>query len=309
MKNYLQKNIIISGPKRSGTTLINRLFDSHPGVIDLVDEAFFWEHVYDYKKNNLEALFIDIFQRFDSHSLVEGMSDRAILPWLDGIYRQTDGVPYKQVVDTGFKTDVFIKELQGLKDCESISRIWECLVNAYAEASSRDYSDCDTALIKSADYGKSILSAVDSLNNCRCVYIMRNPYYAIDSLKKARELRGAKILHPFNMAEAIRDYCFFWDNREAILSEKTKLIRFEDLLVKPAEIMENVAGHLGIAYTDNLIMPTLANGDWVGLSSFTRTKGIDPSILKRGIKVLSRTEIDFIKTHLKSQLEYFDYIV
>ena len=37
----IEKTIVVTGPKRSGTTLLNRLFDNHPDLIDVIDESFF----------------------------------------------------------------------------------------------------------------------------------------------------------------------------------------------------------------------------------------------------------------------------
>ena len=34
----IEKTIVVTGPKRSGTTLLNRLFDNHPALIDAIDE-------------------------------------------------------------------------------------------------------------------------------------------------------------------------------------------------------------------------------------------------------------------------------
>ncbi len=50
MMEFFSKTIIATGPKRSGGTLITRLFDSQPGIMNFIDEAFFWEQVYNYQE-------------------------------------------------------------------------------------------------------------------------------------------------------------------------------------------------------------------------------------------------------------------
>lgn len=300
------RTLVISGPKRSGTTLLNRLFDSHPDLVDLNDEAFFWEHAARYDRMGRPELFLDVFKKFDSDSLVEGFIERDLLPWIEGRYRQ-QAVAKEMEMDLGFDTGKFRQGLASLPDCNSLSEIWDALVAAYAGACARDYSDCADVLIKAADYGLSIIGARGHLAVARHVFILRNPFYALDSLKKSRGIRGQKVLNPFNFAEAVRDYAFFWDNRDEILKEDAILIRYEDLLQSPRETMQNVAAHLGIAFHETLLEPTLQGGDWPGLSSFNETRSIDAGMLDREIKELDRTEIEFIERHLAGLLDAHGY--
>ena len=306
MRRYIDNTIVVSGPKRSGTTLLNRLFDSHPGVVDLVDEAFFWEHVYNHKQQGTESLFVNIFRTYGPGDLAAGMMDRDILPWIDGRYRQP-GVPHQQDLDLKFKHDLFLQELGRARECASVQELWDCVVSAYARASAPDYSGCHTAFIKCADYGRSILAAQSTLEKCASVLIIRNPFSAIDSLKKSRELRNAKMLHPFNMAEVIGDYLFLWHKRSSLLAGKAMLVRFEDLVADPEPMMKAMAGHVGVEYTANLLSPTLRGQSWVGLSSFTKTAQIDRSIPHRDIQVLDEEDIDFIGQNLKELLDEYDY--
>jgi hypothetical protein len=305
MKEFIDRTIVVSGPKRSGGTLLTRLFDSHPGIIDFIDEAFFWEHVYTYLVTGKESLFIDVFKNSGPKSLAESFIDRDLLPWINGTYRQI--VPREFEMDLEFKKDVFLNILRELNICSSISEIWNCLVKAYAYASAVDYSGCRTAFMFGGDWGRSMLATKKTLKNCRCIFFMRNPYFALESLKKSRMTRGAKALHPINFAQVINHYFFVWNNRSEILDERTLLIRYEDLVGQPEETMRKVADHVGVEFTDNLLIPTLRGRNWGGDSSFEELKGIDKSVLRRNIKVLNQTEIDVISMHLKPILEYFDY--
>lgn len=306
MKTNIEKTIIVSAPKRSGGTLLNNLFDSHPGVVSFADEAFFWEHVYNCQENGKEFLFVDLFRLFDPKSLEEAMIDRDILPWLDGIFRSM--INNKKIeLDLGFERGVFTSALQELQCCVSISEIWDCLVKAYANASSVDYSTCRTAFMFGGDWGKSILATKNTLENCRCIFIMRNPYFAIESLKKSRLNWGRRLLHPINLAEVINYYFFFWKNKTEILDERTILIRFEDLVADPVKTMKKVSEHVGVEYTDNLVTPTLLGKPRRGESAFKPIEGIDQSTIRRKIEILNENEIEIIREHLKPILDYFDY--
>jgi len=312
MFEFLSKTIITTGPKRSGGSLITRLFDSQPGIINFIDEAFFWEHVYNYQEKGQESLFIDTFKYHDISELMESFADRQILPWINGILRKI--TPEKYDLDLNFRKDVFLDELVNLNKCSSISEIWDCLVKAYANAMPTDYSGCDIAYMFIGDRGKSILSTKASLGNSRCIFVMRNPYKALESLKTERMLgrnslinKRKKALHPINFAQVINDYYFFWNNRSKILDKRTILIRFEDLVTDSRKTMKAVADHVGIEFTDNLLKPTLLGDPFKHGSSFGFLDGIDKSVLHRKAKVLSKIEVEIIRDHLKPILEYFDY--
>lgn len=300
------RTFIVSGPKRSGTTLMNRLFDSHPELVDMNDEAFFWEHAARYAAAGRSELFLDLFLNFEDERLIEGFIERDLLPWIEGKYRQ-QAVAREMEMDLDFDGEAFRRGLKGLKDCKNLSQVWDVLVSAYALGCARDYSDCTDVLIKSADYGLSILGAREFLQGSRHVFILRNPFYALDSLKKSRSLRGSKVLNPFNFAEAVRDYAFFWDNRDEILREDTLLIRYEDLLENSGSVMRTVAGHLQVKFNETLLTPTIMGGGWPGLSSFKETRGIDASILDRELKTLDETETAYIERHLSGLLEEYGY--
>ena len=111
------ETIIISGPKRSGTTLLNRLFDSHPNLLTFLDEAYFWEHVYDYDEKDQINLLITIFNSFDGHKIYESLSNRDLLPWINGLYTQRGtAVQFSKSID--FDVNSLISDLDELKYCK-----------------------------------------------------------------------------------------------------------------------------------------------------------------------------------------------
>ena len=70
------------------------MFDSHPELIDVIDESFFWEHVYNHQIRGLENLFIDTFRNSNPTDLVKGMISRELFACLDGIYSQVSNPPF-----------------------------------------------------------------------------------------------------------------------------------------------------------------------------------------------------------------------
>ncbi len=300
------KTIVMSGPKRSGTTLVNRLFDGHPEIVDMNDEAYFWEHVWDYTDQGCREMFIDIFRNFPTARLYEGFIDRDILPYVEGVYRQSMvGASMEQ--DLGLDCEAFVRALDGLADKTTVAAIWDHLVAAYAGAMPHDYTGRKGVFIKAADYGKSALAAEREVASFAGLTIIRNPYYAIDSLMQYRATRGVKLLHPFNFGETVRDYLFWWSHLDEMRSRGVLLIRYEDLIGDPEPVMRAVAEHIGISYVPELVEPSLLGEPWSGLSSFSKTRGIDKSALNRPLKVLGAEDLAFIERHLGGVLEAFGY--
>jgi hypothetical protein len=303
-----QNSYIICGAKRSGTTLLNRIFDSHPELMVFVDEAFFWEHVNRYDRDNQIDLFIDIFSSFGKELIFDSILDRALLPWVGGVFTQrASAVEISKKLE--FDSKLFKDRLKILKESKNIQDIWTILGDSYSKASGYNSKNIKGTLIKSADYGQTILAAKKYLTQVKSVFILRNPFYAIDSLKKSRQMRKEKILHPINFAEVISDYLFFWNKRHEICEKGTLLILYEELVTNPVELCKKMSEHFGISFDQTLMNPSLAGEVWKGHSSFQYTNGIDQSVLERKIELLSANEIKLIEKHLSPILRKYDYSV
>ena len=310
MNKYIDKTILVTGPKRAGKTLLLRMFDNEQGFIHFIDEAFFWEHVYNYQALGLEDIFIDMYRHFSPDKLMDAIIDRDILPGLNGVFKQLNPVasPNKfTTVGFNFQTKLFLSHLDELKNCTSVAEIWNILCHAYDEASTYDNSVRRTAFMMSGDSGKSMIASKRSLDDCRSIFIVRDPYLAMDSLKISRNTRGQKILNPVNFAQVITYYRFIMDNKHRILHENTLLVRYEDLIECPEYIMQEVAVHCGIDYSKNLITPTLLGQKWGTNSALVDALGIDRSSGFREIKALDSLEIQFISKHMSDYIDFFGY--
>ena len=249
MTTGFKRTILVSAPKRSGGSLLTRLFDNHPGVIDFIDEAFFWEHAYRYHDGGLEQLFVDMFKVFSPQEIVASLIDRQMLPWVDGTYRQVAPAAFE--LDMKFDRAVFAATIEARQaGLASICDVWNMLVEAYALAMGYDFANSHSVFLFGGDYGRAMLTAARTLPDTRNIFIVRNPYYALESLKKSRSTRGEKVLHPINFIESLSYYYFFWENKEKILDKNTILVRYEDLLVNTEENMRRVADHVGVEFEE-----------------------------------------------------------
>jgi len=194
-----------------------------------------------------------------------------------------------------------------LKKADSISDIWNGLVKAYSEAIGHNDPDSRTGYLFGGCYGRSSIATKKTLEKSKGIFIIRNPYYAMESLKKSRALRNEKVLHPINFSQNLSYYFFFLENQRKILHEDTLLIRFEDLVMDTENTMRKVADHIEIEFSKNMLHPTLLGMNWFGDSSFQKLNGVDKSTVQRKINTLTKIEIDFISQHLEAIISEFDY--
>ena len=161
--------IIATGPKKSGCSLLIRLFDSHPQVSTLIDESFFWEHVYNYLDN--QQLFVDLFHAYSVEELIQGMHARAVISCLDGVYRQY--TPEEFSVGFYWLEHHWVHQLSKLHDCHNVTSIWNCLMTAYKLA--RGESHKPNTFISCGDFGKSLIATRRTLKDYEEIYYIRNP--------------------------------------------------------------------------------------------------------------------------------------
>lgn len=80
------------------------------------------------------------------------------------------------------------------------------------------------------------------------------------------------------------------------LGARYVLLRMEDLVRRPADLMRELAERIGLDYDDSLARPTNAGHPWAGNSMFGRTDGVDASKADAKVKP-SKAEAALIERH------------
>ncbi len=115
---------------------------------------------------------------------------------------------------------------------------------------------------KSPTYGmhRQILErAEDLFENAKYIHLVRHPYAVIESFARMRmdKLMGAEHTDPYKVAESIwvnsnqniRDFC------EQIEPERHHLIRYEDLVLQPENVMKGLCEFLAIPFDPAILKP------------------------------------------------------
>lgn len=296
--------LIISGAPRSGTSLLYNLFDGHTDVAWLVDEGFFFEYLEDVGVDATQV-FLDALPE-DVDTLVEGLRDKQVIPPLHESYRQTvkRGSVSEVEIDAPWDEGVF-RERLGCPREQGVDGLWRWLVAACLAGMGQ--TPRKFACMKSPDYGKSATGALSNIDSARAIVIFRDPLYAIDSLKRSRELRGEKRLTWPLIAQNISAFQKMHERVRNASPNRLRTVRYESLVTDPKQIMSEIANWLGIGFEPCLLEPTMRGQRWPGISSFKPTDGIEKGPVDRPIQALTESEQDLIRRHLSDIRTAFEY--
>lgn len=296
--------LIVSGAPRSGTSLLYNLFDGHGEVAWLLNEGFLFEYLFDLDTDHV-GLFLDAIPE-DTDAFIDGLRDKQVIPPLHESYAQSRdrGSVSEVMMETPWSEIAFREALRGTKP-KTVAELWRVLVRACLAGlgdPERRY-----ACLKSPDHGRSAVAALATVSEARAVVIVRDPLYSLDSLKRSRELRGAKLLTWPLLAQNVRAF----QRMEATLVEsdpdRLAIVRYETLIRDAETEMRRLADWLGIAFAPALLKPTMRGRGWPGISSFQATDGIEEGPARRPIAALTSDEQAYIRRHLASLRERFDY--
>lgn len=296
--------LVISGAPRSGTSLLYNLFDGHTDVSWLVDEGYMFEYIFDLGLDG-SRLFLDSAPT-DVDALIFGLRDKQVIPPLHEPYRQSEsrGSVSRVFLQTKWSEKKFRAAL-GRPRTLDVEGLWRHLVIACLEGMGERTKRY--ACIKSPDYGKSTLAALETIETAKSLVIVRDPLLAMDSLKRSRELRGERLLTWPIMAQAIGNFRALHDRIRKLNDDRMRIVRYETLVVDPDTVMCEVAKWLDIEFESCLVRPTMHGREWPGVSSFRPTVGIESGPAKREPMTLTAEEQELIRVHLCEFRKAFDY--
>lgn len=103
------------------------------------------------------------------------------------------------------------------------------------------------------------------MKGARFIVIVRNPYANLVSMRKF--FSGGRRFPSLSQPLQILEMGFHFATLYKETLPNTLCIRYEDLVMKPAETMKQVADHLGIEYNEGLLLPSSIGNEWSGNST------------------------------------------
>lgn len=254
--------LILSGPPRSGTTFFSALLDGHSHINWFLDEGFFFEHLDDLGESN-HQLFVNA-AKADTEGFIDGIRDRFIFP--------PTHIPHGDFPELKYywSEDLFRQSLD-LSSVFTARDLWNVVSRAYLAGFG--YGNRPFICMKAADYGRSVSGALRYFPEARGIIIVRAPLPSLNSLKRYREKRGAKLLTWPTLTRAIIEMNHIPEIVRMVDKERMRVVRYEDLVKDTDGTMETICTWLGIPMEAACRKVTMMGVDWTDNSSFDLSAG------------------------------------
>ena len=307
----MESPIFISGLRKSGTSLVKHLLDSHP-------------ELFVFPPNELH------FFGYSHHpSLVKDKQARIINP----------GELIKQIAENYFitrltrkNTEYYLPQFDYKKFNDYIEQaptnnykqVYENLFRAFYYAlgnnSSLDHLRFASKTVLETEFFPELLNWFPNL---RFVYVLRNPYsHYVSTVKSLRthtsRAKGQKhegmklsaIRNPYpyigHEISRMKHSYYFMEKYSRLYPTHFYVLIYEDLLKNSKKEMEKLCDFLGIQFDPVLLKPTLLNQLWYGNSwHYSDFTGIDKRPLKKWKKEISKVEIRFLNKFFGSFIKRY----
>lgn len=292
--------IFILGLHKSATTLLRNLLDGHPELFVIPFETHFFQ---------LSNFWVDYEYRRARPKPSASQADAVanFIRFVKKISTTSDAFG-----DAFIKGKIDPKKFEHLltppaDTCTSllISQYFESIAQSITDTT---YQKSHRLVEKSVEHAEFTLELQQLFPDAKFVRILRNPYSNIVSLRKFQTNNYTFPLMHRVLATMENSYWNLYKNKFLLSSDNYKMIRYEDLVSEPEQIMTDVADFLDISFEPSLLTPTLLGKSWKGNSmSGKKFKGISSARLKQWKKEIQPMEIYYINKLFPFLLEDFGY--
>jgi len=288
--------IFICGHPKSGTTLVQGVFDSHPQLIVYPEESYFFRDFlpatkgvgFEEKTKLAERLLFHMFKwNQDSPPISQnGFPDR-----------DYSEIHFPHV--RRFMYD-YLPEKRGSSEADFLSSA----VLAFGEVSGQ-LSENTQYWVEKTPYNELYVEKMFSFwPQAKCIHIIRDP--RDNYLSYCRK-------HPewspeFFSENWIRFAKLGLANQRKLGTDRYLIIRYEDLVTEPDNIINSMIDFLSIEFHESLLKPTRAGKSWLGNSMFDdKYQEISDDPVGRWSDRLSTLEANIIMFKSEGVMKQFNY--
>jgi len=253
--------IFIFGSHKSGTSLMRSLLDGHTDLFVVPIEAHFFQYSgfwvdYALRKSWPEILaFDEVIENLTCH--IRHEQEKTI-----ATSRTSDSV-----LSGHWDVDRFRNHLRD--NCHVIrdndyQKIMDCYVDAISISLFGSLPRADRFVEKSVENAEYAVFLKKLYPKAKIIHMVRNPYATLVSLRN----HMGKNQYP-NLGKALSslENSFYYLYKNQLILDDYKVVRYEDLLTYPREMMEEIARFIEITFDDILLEPTVLGNQWQGNSS------------------------------------------
>jgi len=303
----MEKPIFILGSHKSGTSLLRALLDGAEELFVIPMEAHFFQYGgfwVDY------ALRRALPRQYTFDELVENF------------VRHIERTNRKEWERSSTSDSI----LTGLWDVPAFADYFHSTARAYYQkADFRGMFDCYVEAVHVSLFGvppssqRFVEKSVENAEfatllkrlypQARFVHLIRNPYATLVAIRR----HSARKRYPFlaRILSALRSsYYYLYQN--PLVLEDYRVVRYEDLVTQPREVMQSLAEFLEIGFGPGLLEPTVMGKPWGGNSTSGRQfDGVSRSPLSHWQSEIHPLEADLISQlfgHVLRDHSYDPYV-
>lgn len=309
--NIPLSHVFITGAYRSGTTLLHHLLDGHPDLtVFPVENCLFRDYLFAYDLPHARARSLRHLEPLMVRRNIDGITaailrnDKLDLPLHERLF--LSGSLGDQVLHRHFDRDRFVRVFRDfLANLPSereftLRNLFDAYHVAYAAARGDDGSSSRRYLVnKCPEKGCCIDVYLSTFEDARIVHMVRDPRAVIAShkagLPRAALFPYRRFFHHVEIVNAALRACAKFERDPRVLS-----VKYEDLISDTRAQMNRITEFLDVAFSENLLRPTILGEDWVSNSSFSvqrrATTAIHSSSISQFVDKLNQMELAYVES-------------
>lgn len=255
----MTSHVFISGMHKSGTSLFRSLLDGHSRLAVVPFETHFFQNTgYEIK---------NAFRSSKKETLSITQKKQKLREVIN--HYNTVNNPYADVELAGhFNFDVFDVEFKN--ECESDVQLFDLFCQASLKSLNKDFSISEKIVVeKSVENSECIDTMRELFPGSKHIFIVRNPYANIVSLRKFRTKSGVGFPLLSRVGSVLQSNFSNLEKQKDM--HDVMVVKYEDLVSETEKIMKRVADFIEIPFEFSLLNPTVMKNEWKGNSTLKQS--------------------------------------
>jgi hypothetical protein len=295
---FNKRGLFIGGCQKSGTTLLMSLLDGHPQLVVLPEETHYLEERAKYlKRKSYQArleILLESLGVMGSRTAFYDTSP-ACAPDVRH-YGQFDFERFAGLA-SGFVSQPWMNDSLLLSET----------IRAYGIVLGANWRNC-AHWVEKTTKTETYAHLFDRLfPDAQLIQVVRDPRAVFASLKN-------RIVKRYGSHSKAHRLLRSWNSSARQIPRLRKepsrflVIRYEDLVKSPREILETICRFGGFEFNERLLKPTRAGNGWLGNSTFYQTlEGISAAPTEHWKDCLTEDEIWWVELHCRMGMQLAGY--